>query len=236
MPQDYSTTKARSHFGVRGVEAKPGSAAAATAGRHPASASRDDGEGKRSMIMTLVAVGAGAFGVWAFFNSGATKTAHGSIYASVDQCVAGGALSRAECTARWKDAQLLHEQNATRFGSKAECEEVHGEGRCGQTQNSRSMAGIFFIPRMTGYVMGRLQNGSYQAAPLFQNKGDGRSRFRMTAVPPPVSDGRGGRMSPFVKVTSGAAQGGPRGGANSTRRNGFGRTAASSNGPRSAGG
>lgn len=238
MPQDYTTTKPRAHFGTRGVEAKPGSAAAAQAKRHPAAATRDDGDGKRSMIMTLVAVGAGAFGVWAFFNSGTTKSAHGKIYASVDQCIAGGVLSRAECMARWKDAQALHEQKAVRYSSQAECEKVHGEGRCGPVQGSRTTVGVFFIPRMTGYVMGRLRNGSYQAAPLFQNKADGNNRYRMTAVPKPVSDGRGGRMSPFVRVSSKAARtrGAPRARASSTRRSGFGRSASRRGGAFSRGG
>ncbi|MGE3246908.1 MAG: DUF1190 domain-containing protein [Beijerinckiaceae bacterium] len=148
--------------------------------------------------MTLVAIGAGAFGVWAFASTGNGKDAHGKVYASPQDCARDGALSAVHCDHLWNASLKLHAARAPSFATLQKCEEEHGAGRCTQPSDGDPARRNLYIPRMTGYVMGRLASGSYQAAPLFKMKSDGPMQHRMTATPEPAQDQQGRRISAFV--------------------------------------
>lgn len=202
MPSDGSYSGQRSHFGRRGENAAisdKGSLPKFDKKRNP----RDASESKRTAIMTLVAVGAGAFGVWAFFNAGSTdKNAHGKIYSSASKCASDGILSRQECQKQWNQSLKLHAAKAPFYSSQRECEIKHGAQMCtqpGDVGSPQRRSG--FIPLMTGYVMGKLAQGGYQTAPLYKLRADEPHKHRMTASPPPVKDKEGRSISAFVWIS-----------------------------------
>ena len=162
---------------------------------------------KRSLVMTLAAVGAGAFGIWAFTASGAPQDAHGKIYRSADECARDGILSASACQAEWGKSLALHLDKAPVYATRASCEASHGHNQCVPASTSNDPARrSSFVPVMSGYVMGRLTNGGYQSAPLYKLKADEQNKHRMSAAPEPVRDSQGRSLAAFVWMSRTAAR------------------------------
>lgn len=207
MPTEKTSVPPRSHFGTRGMDAGAFDKRPQPRSKRGASAGDWDGsDKKRTMAMTLVAVGAGAFGLWAFTAAGSTKDAHGKIYASAGECASDGALARADCESEWRRSLVLHTDYAPTYASVASCEASHGEGKCVPATGSRDpdRRGVY-IPAMSGYVMGKLLSGGYQSAPLYKLKADEKHKHRMTAAPEPARDAQGKSLSAFVWMSRNAA-------------------------------
>lgn len=238
MAGESTSVPPRSNFGMRGVEMAAADGKGRKSWRTGKKPTKDPGEAKRTAAMTLVAIGAGAFGVWAFATSGSGKDAHGKVYNSAQACASDGAMSSDTCSRLWREALRLHTNHAPVYTTKAQCEMVHGTGRCEEPVSAFDKTRrTQYIPRMAGYAMGRLVLGGYQAAPLFKRKTDHPTQYRMSAAPEPVSDSSGRRVSAFLwmsraKASAPAVRGGrslwskdrKEGKASKTRRGGFGKS------------
>lgn len=198
MSLDQTSVPPRQNFGMRGVDLSAQNRAPISKrrGKTPA----NDGEdSKRTIAMTLVAVGAGAFGLWAFTATGGPKDVHGKIYRNAAHCSSDGSIAGNECQDLWRKAKVVHNSHAPAYDTKLKCEAVHDAGQCIQPADAKEAERrTKFIPRMAGYVMGKLALGRYQAAPLYKLKDDEPSKYRMSAVPPPETDAQGRRYSAFV--------------------------------------
>ncbi len=199
MATEKTSVPPRSHFGTRGVDMSALDRRPVPKSKRPAPSDRDGSDKKRTMAMTLVAVGAGAFGLWAFAASGSTKDAHGKIYSSVGECAHDGALALAECQSEWRRSLALHADYAPVYPTVQACVAAHGEGKCIPATESRDAERRkSYIPTMSGYFMGKLITGGYQSAPLYKLKADEGHKHRMTAAPEPVRDAQGKSMSAYV--------------------------------------
>ncbi len=203
MASDSVSVPPRPSFGMRGVETpEKGALGRKATWRKSKTPVRDPGEAKRNAAMLVVALGAGAFGIWAFATSSSGKDAHGKIYTSARECAADGAVGQANCARLWREALVLHKNKAPTYPTQAKCEAVHGAGRCEQPSGAQDSARrAMYIPRMSGYAMGRLAFGGYQAAPLYKRKTDLAKQYRMSAAPEPVRDSQGRRVSAFVWIS-----------------------------------
>ena len=97
MAVESTSVPPRSSFGLRGVEEEPVNPIGRKSWRKAKKVSKDGGDAKRSAAMTLVAIGAGAFGVWAFATAGNGKDAHGKIFGSPQACASHGAIDASRC-------------------------------------------------------------------------------------------------------------------------------------------
>ncbi|TFG46877.1 MAG: DUF1190 domain-containing protein [Dehalococcoidia bacterium] len=89
-----------------------------------------------------------------------TLTACGSqeevqVVNSVEECASKTELNLAECEAAYEQAQAEAERTGPKYSSTAQCEEEFGRGQCGQ-----SRSGGFFMPMMTGFMVGQMLSGS----------------------------------------------------------------------------
>ncbi|MCC2095278.1 MAG: DUF1190 domain-containing protein [Hyphomicrobiales bacterium] len=235
MAVDSTSVPPRSKFGLRGIAEEPVNPIGRKSWRKPKSSAKDSGDSKRSAAMTLVAIGAGAFGIWAFANAGSGKDAHGKIYDSPQACARDGAIATQRCQALWAESLRLHANHAPTYTTKAKCEEIHGVNKCGLASGARDAARHnLFIPHMVAYTMGRLTFGGYQAAPLFKRKSDGPMQYRMSAAPQPVTDHQGRRVSAFIWMSRASANASSassrslfakKGSARAASRGGFGKSA-----------
>jgi len=186
MGPETVQTGRRAHFGRRGETRPPAPGSRMIAARK--AAARDNAEARRNKLLTVAAIAAGAFGIWAFLNAGSRPVdAHGKIYASPEACAQDGLVETHLCDSLWREAAQLHAGHAPVYATSAECETAHGAGNCilaGADAPAERQAQ--YIPRMTSYVMGSLGGGRYQAAPLYRLTADEPFKHRMSAAPPPV--------------------------------------------------
>jgi uncharacterized protein YgiB involved in biofilm formation len=235
MAVESTSVPPRSSFGLRGIEEEPVNPIGRKSWRKGKTASKDAGDAKRSAAMTLVAIGAGAFGVWAFATAGNGKDAHGKIFDSPQACARHGAIDASRCQSLWTESLRLHTNQAPNYSTKAKCEEIYGLNKCELAAGAKDPARReTYIPRMIAYTMGRLAFGGYQAAPLFKRRTDAPMQYRMSAAPEPVTDNQGRRVSAFLWMSrASASAAAPTGGRSlfptkpgkASSRGGFGRSA-----------
>jgi uncharacterized protein YgiB involved in biofilm formation len=206
MAVESTSVPPRPNFGLRGVEEERASPIGRKSWRKSKKPAKDPGDAKRSAAMTLVAIGAGAFGVWAFATAGSGKDAHGKIFDSPQACARDGAIDASRCQSLWAESLRLHTNHAPNYSTKAKCEEIYGLNKCELASGAKdAVRRETYIPRMVAYTMGRLAFGGYQAAPLFKRQSDGPMQYRMSAAPEPVTDNQGRRVSAFVWMSRASA-------------------------------
>jgi uncharacterized protein YgiB involved in biofilm formation len=77
----------------------------------------------------------------------------GKAFGSLEQCLADGSFTEAECNGVREAAQSLHQDTAPRYDSSSVCEAQHGFGGCTQAQNS---SGSFWTPFLAGFFVNQL--------------------------------------------------------------------------------
>lgn len=89
------------------------------------------------------------------------------VYGSVVECVADGKDETA-CRQALEEAGQVHEKDAPRFAARASCEETYGVGNCVPAQSG----GGWFMPAVTGFMMGRMLGGSplAGATPVYRDR------------------------------------------------------------------
>jgi uncharacterized protein YgiB involved in biofilm formation len=89
-------------------------------------------------------------------------------YRSVSECVADGEYSEEQCQVADRNAWNQDSTAAPRFEDQIDCEDQFGFGNC------RSQ-GSFFVPAMTGFLIGRYISGGssrYRYAGLYRDSRD----------------------------------------------------------------
>ncbi len=71
-----------------------------------------------------------------------------------EECAATSELTLAECQAAYQQAQEEAERTGPKYRSTYECESEFGSGQCMQ-----SSSGGYFMPMMTGFMIGRMMSG-----------------------------------------------------------------------------
>jgi uncharacterized protein YgiB involved in biofilm formation len=91
-------------------------------------------------------------------------------FQSVNECVASGAFSQVQCTEASNDALVNDAKTAPRYESQALCEDSFGGGQClRRTEGGQS----FFVPLLTGFMIGRLlDGGGYRYHGLYRSRRD----------------------------------------------------------------
>lgn len=94
-----------------------------------------------------------------------------SAFKTVDECVASGAFAKVTCEQAAQQAAGEDNKAAPRFDSRNLCEDQFGAGQC-LARNDGGQS--FFVPLLTGFMIGRLPDGSgYRYNGLYQNRRDG---------------------------------------------------------------
>jgi uncharacterized protein YgiB involved in biofilm formation len=89
------------------------------------------------------------------------------VYSDVQSCQAE--YSTADCQRAFAGAQAQHDSSAPHYGSLAECEQLYGPGGC--TPRGDIGSGGFFIPLMTGFLIGQaLANSQVYYQPVYVNR------------------------------------------------------------------
>ena len=89
------------------------------------------------------------------------------LYSDVQSCQAE--YSTADCQRAFAGAQAQHDGSAPHYGSLAECEQLYGPGGC--TPRGDLGSGGFFIPLMTGFLIGQaLANAQVYYQPVYVNR------------------------------------------------------------------
>ncbi|HEX8388312.1 MAG TPA: DUF1190 domain-containing protein, partial [Sphingomonas sp.] len=96
-----------------------------------------------------------------------------SAFSSVPECVASGAFSQVQCVEAQQTAQTQDTQAAPRFADQDVCEDQFGEGQCAARYSGGQS---FFVPLLTGFMIGRLLDGGrgYRYQPLYRSRRDDR--------------------------------------------------------------
>jgi uncharacterized protein YgiB involved in biofilm formation len=96
-----------------------------------------------------------------------------SAFTSVPECVASGAFSQVQCTQAQQAASEQDARVAPRFADQSTCEEQFGQNSC---QYRTSGGQSFFVPLLTGFMIGQLLNGGsrYHYQPLYRSRYDDR--------------------------------------------------------------
>ena len=106
------------------------------------------------------------------FAEAADETVPALTYASAEACKTAGEVPAADCDTAWVTAQEDHAANAPRYGDKADCEAEYGAGNC-ETRTS-SGGGSFFMPFLTGMIVGQMMNpgggGYYRGTGLYRDR------------------------------------------------------------------
>jgi uncharacterized protein YgiB involved in biofilm formation len=125
------------------------------------------------------------------------------VYGSVEECVADG-RDESSCRQAFDEAGLAHQKDAPRFTAQGTCEETHGAGNCVPAQGG----GGWFMPALTGFMMGRMMGGGQMAGatPVY------RDRYGYSYA--------GGRPIPDLKPAAGSMS--SAGKASTVQRGGFG--------------
>ncbi len=167
--------------------------------RRRSSVSEPGGGRKRTLVVSLLALGAGAAGVGAYMGSGSETATANRIYTSQQQCERDSAVPAEDCRKQFVAAKAAHEKAAPLFPSKEACEGEYGDGKC--TNPSSGTRHSYYIPAMTGYMMGRAASGGYQSAPLYQRRGDPPGQYRQMAAFPQPQPG----TSPSSRSSTGSS-------------------------------
>lgn len=96
-----------------------------------------------------------------------------SAFNSVSECAASGAFAQVQCEEAQAAAQAQDEKVAPRFADQGTCEEQFGPGQCSYRHSGGQS---FFVPLLTGFMIGRLLDGGrgYGYQPLYRSRHDDR--------------------------------------------------------------
>lgn len=83
------------------------------------------------------------------------------LYQSVDECITDGMMDAAQCQRAYDGARREAETNSPRYANHADCVADFGEAQCPRTPHSQG----FFMPLMTGFLLGRALDGRSSLAP-----------------------------------------------------------------------
>ncbi|BFM48994.1 DUF1190 domain-containing protein [Marinomonas sp. THO17] len=87
-----------------------------------------------------------------------------TIVSSVDDCIANTSLSAQQCEVAYKKAVAEAVRTGPRYTSMWQCEEDFGYNQCVAPQSSN-----FFMPMLTGFMIGNLLNNrEYSYNPIYQ--------------------------------------------------------------------
>lgn len=172
----------RPQFGLRGMDgANPSPSFRALQGE----GSRRGDDPKRTMILTLAALGAG--GVALYFFAGDSRIAEGApqVYTDVAQCVASGLYPGGVCEVQWNEANKLHQIAAPDYASMSACEDKHGAGRCMKPAVPEDpQRSSRYIPVMAGYFFGNTAAGAQRGVPLYNFASEGPKEFHVAELKP----------------------------------------------------
>lgn len=91
-------------------------------------------------------------------------------FQSVDECVASGSFTRADCVRASNTALQNDEKAAPRYESQTLCEDNFGGGECVRRNESGQS---YFVPLLTGFMIGRmLDGGGYRYHGLYRDRRD----------------------------------------------------------------
>ncbi|NKB60198.1 MAG: DUF1190 domain-containing protein [Alphaproteobacteria bacterium] len=143
-----------------------------------------------------------------------------AIFENLEQCINEAGFEREVCEAHLNTAKQEHVRVSPKYTSAADCEADFGAAQCEVAPQQTSSGGSVFMPLMMGYMMGNMLAGNSRVAtqPLYRSK-DNPGNFR-TADNQKVAGKTG-----ISKVPSSVTKA-PTTKTRTTRRNGFGATAA----------
>ncbi|NYZ11922.1 DUF1190 domain-containing protein [Azospirillum sp. RWY-5-1] len=133
---------------------------------------------KRSARMKLLLMGSATLALTACDDT--QEVTKAGVYDTVEQCLADGVYSEGYCRDAYKGATEQHAAVAPKYANVQECEADFGPGRCQVAPNgavavdgqqASGGGGSFFMPLMTGFLVGQLLNSggrSYYGQPLYR--------------------------------------------------------------------
>jgi uncharacterized protein YgiB involved in biofilm formation len=125
---------------------------------------------KRTAVLALVSIGAGAVVFYALRDPGRTSEAHA--YTTVQDCLLTGGVAEQRCREEYSRALAEHERTAPRYASRSECETEFGSGRC-EERPGQSGGSSVFLPLLAGYMFGQLADrGGVATQPLYPARPD----------------------------------------------------------------
>jgi len=141
-------------------------------------AGEGDSNRKRTLVISLLAFGAGAVTIGGLTGTGSSNRSETRTYRSVSQCEADKLLTPEECATNFQQARAAHESAAPAFTNRNDCEREYGAGNCAVPSSTRTSS---YIPLMTAYLIGRRAGGGYQSAPMYRRPTDPANEYRLSA-------------------------------------------------------
>lgn len=94
-------------------------------------------------------------------------------YQTAEECKVANEVPDPECDAAWSAAQSDHARSAPVYSDRPACEDIYGAGNCVPRNTG---GGNFFVPLLTGFVIGELLdvNGRryYRGTSLYRQRED----------------------------------------------------------------
>jgi uncharacterized protein YgiB involved in biofilm formation len=114
----------------------------------------DDKSRKRSRIVLLSLMGAGAGAVLLAELLPSRTSVPAGMFQDVDTCVNSGRYDQATCTSAFAEAERHHIEHAPRFTARADCEADFAPGSCEPLRPTTADSGTLFAPVMAGVLIG----------------------------------------------------------------------------------
>jgi len=114
----------------------------------------DDKSRKRSRIVLLSLMGAGAGAVLLAELLPSRTSVPAGVFQDIDTCANSGRYDRATCAAAFAEAERHHVEHAPRFASRTDCEADFAPGTCEPLQTATADSGSLFAPVMAGVLIG----------------------------------------------------------------------------------
>lgn len=174
---------------------------------------------KRSRTATLVLMSAAPLMLTA---CGSDEAISEGLYTSVEACVEQ-TNDRYNCQEAFSQATAQAEVAAPKYATREECIAAHGEAQCEQRSSGGSS---FFMPMMTGFLLGQMLRGGQAAGPA---AGSPAFRDRAGNWQRPAPGAGGGVYRPGAAPTAMAPVNAQPNKAPTTSRGGFGSSSSSRN-------
>lgn len=126
---------------------------------------------KRSQTVSLVlllGVGAAAWGLARRDPSQREEDA--LVYRDLAACLGQGLRSREDCESADREARSLYPQAAPRYATNGDCEAHHGCGGCTAGGFVSPVAAGYFIPMLSGFMIGRTPEQKLPVQPLYRHE------------------------------------------------------------------